>query len=67
MAPVYSQFVPKEAIAIEAIRLVLGGSKKSGYIGWQKKGRKKAFSAVGRSYLSPGIAMLRAPVVSSRL
>src|ERR1700704_5799914 len=49
---VYSQFGSKEAIAIDAIRLALGGSKKAWLQSVAKKGRKKAFSAVVASYLS---------------
>lgn len=49
---VYSQFGSKEAIAAEAIRLALRGSKRLWQRLVERKGAKKAFPAIVAEYLS---------------
>jgi len=49
---VYSQFGSKEAIAAEAIRLALRGSKRLWQRLAERKGAKKAFPAIVAEYLS---------------
>lgn len=49
---VYSQFGSKEAIAAEAIRLALQGSKRRWQRLVERKGGEKAFAAIAAEYLS---------------
>jgi len=48
----YSQFGSKEAIAVEALRSALAGSRRVWLRQLEKKGRKKALTAIVQGYLS---------------
>jgi TetR/AcrR family transcriptional repressor of nem operon len=49
---VYSQFGSKEAIAVEALRLALAGSRRIWLRRLEKRGRKAALTAIVQGYLS---------------